>query len=110
MDDDAPSCILLPLSGRGVLMLGFFVVLALPAAHSGALIVTACEAGAKLESNVESGGSTDETAPIEGILDRAPKVGVPTRLVVDVPIRVTGIRVHSKMPIVRSSQMPHPNS
>ncbi len=106
----ASSRILVPLSGRAVPILGFFVSLAVPAADSAALIVTACEAGAKLESKVNTGVSTNETAPIEGILDRAPKVGVPTRLVVDVPIRVTGVRVHSKMPIVRSSPMPHPNS
>ncbi len=54
----------------------------------------ASEAGAKLDSDVLKGGGSDETALIQSILDRAPKLGA-LKLVVDGPILVSGLRVHS---------------
>jgi hypothetical protein len=59
-----------------------------------ARIVIASESGAKLDSDVIKGGGTDDTALIQGILDRAPKLGS-LKLVVDGPILVTGLTVHS---------------
>lgn len=48
---------------------------ALHAAPSAApRIVIASEAGAKLDSDVTTGGGTDDTALIQCILDRAPKI------------------------------------
>ena len=38
-------------------------------------IIVASEAGAKLDSDVNKGGGTDDTALIQSILDRAPKLG-----------------------------------
>ena len=57
-------------------------------------IVIASEAGAKLDSDVTTGGGTDDTALIQSILDRAPKLGS-LKLVVDGPILVAGLKVHS---------------
>lgn len=64
-----------------------------------ARIVTASEAGAKLDSDVTKGGGTDDTALIQAILDRAPKVGT-LKLVVDGPVLVSGLKVHSNTTIV----------
>jgi len=61
-------------------------------------IITASEAGAKLDSDVTQGGGTDDTALIQGILDRAPKLGT-LKLIVDGPILVTGLKVHSNTTI-----------
>ena len=63
-----------------------------------ALIVVASEAGAKLDSDVNKGGGTDDTALIQGVLDRAPKLGS-LRLVVDGAILVKGLKVHSNTTI-----------
>ena len=63
-----------------------------------ARIVIASESGAKLDSDVIKGGGTDDTALIQGILDRAPKLGS-LKLVVDGPILVTGLTVHSNTTI-----------
>ena len=60
--------------------------------------VIASEAGAKLDSDVTKGGGTDETALIQGILDRAPKLGS-LKLVVDGAILVKGLKVHSNTTI-----------
>jgi polygalacturonase len=57
-------------------------------------VVIASEAGAKLDSNVETGGGTDDTALIQSILDRAPKLGS-LRLIVDGAILVKGLKIHS---------------
>jgi len=54
-------------------------------------IIIASEAGAKLDSDVTKGGGTDDTALIQGILDRAPKVGT-LKLVVDGAILVKGLK------------------
>jgi hypothetical protein len=61
-------------------------------------IIIASEAGAKLDSDVTKGGGADDTALIQGILDRAPKLGT-LKLVVDGPILVTGLKVHSNTTI-----------
>jgi hypothetical protein len=61
-------------------------------------IIVASEAGAKLDSDVSKGGGTDDTALIQGILDRAPKLGS-LRLIVDGAILVRGLKVHSNTTI-----------
>lgn len=61
-------------------------------------VVIASEAGAKLDSDVTKGGGTDDTALIQGILDRAPKLGS-LKLVVDGAILVKGLKVHSNTTI-----------
>jgi hypothetical protein len=61
-------------------------------------IVIASEAGAKLDSDVTKGGGTDNTALIQGILDRAPKLGS-LKLVVDGAILVKGLEIHSNTTI-----------
>jgi hypothetical protein len=61
-------------------------------------IIIASEAGAKLDSDVGKGGGTDDTALIQGILDRAPNLGA-LKLVVDGAILVRGLRVHSNTTI-----------
>ena len=61
-------------------------------------IIIASEAGAKLDSDVTKGGGTDDTALIQSILDRAPKLGT-LKLIVDGPILVTGLKVHSNTTI-----------
>ena len=63
-----------------------------------ARVVIASEAGAKLDSNVETGGGTDDTALIQSILDRAPKLGS-LKLIVDGAILVKGLKVHSNTTI-----------
>ena len=68
------------------------------APSSDARIIVASEAGAKLDSDVTKGGGTDDTALIQGILDRAPKLGS-LKLIVDGPILVTGLKVHSNTTI-----------
>jgi hypothetical protein len=61
-------------------------------------IIIASESGAKLDSDVTQGGGTDDTALIQSILDRAPKLGT-LKLIVDGPILVTGLKVHSNTTI-----------
>ena len=68
------------------------------APSTNAHIVIASEAGAKLDSDVNKGGGTDDTALIQSILDRAPKLGS-LKLVVDGPILVSGLKVHSNTTI-----------
>ena len=63
-----------------------------------ARIVIASEAGAHLDSDVNKGGGTDDTALIQAILDRAPKLGA-LKLVVDGAILVKGLKVHSNTTI-----------
>jgi len=63
-----------------------------------ARIIIASEAGAKLDSDVTKGGGTDDTVLIQGILDRAPKLGS-LKLVVDGAILVKGLKVHSNTTI-----------
>lgn len=61
-------------------------------------VIVASEAGAKLDSDVTKGGGTDDTTLIQSILDRAPKLGS-LKLIVDGPILVTGLKVHSNTTI-----------
>jgi hypothetical protein len=61
-------------------------------------IIIASEAGAKLDSDVTKGGGTEDTALIQSILDRAPKLGS-LKLVVDGAILVKGLKVHSSTTI-----------
>lgn len=61
-------------------------------------IIIASEAGAKLDSDVTKGGGTDDTTLIQGILDRAPKLGA-IKLIVDGAILVRGLKVHSNTTI-----------
>jgi hypothetical protein len=61
-------------------------------------VVIAGEAGAKLDSNVVTGGGSDDTALIQAILDRAPELGS-LKLIVDGAILVRGLRVHSNTTI-----------
>ena len=68
------------------------------APSTNAHIVIASEAGAKLDSDVNKGGGTDDTTLIQSILDRAPKLGS-LKLVVDGPILVSGLKVHSNTTI-----------
>ena len=61
-------------------------------------IVIASEAGAKLDSDVTKGGGSDDTALVQSILDRAPKLGA-LKLVLDGPALVSGLKVHSNTTI-----------
>ena len=61
-------------------------------------IVIASQAGAHLDSDVSTGGGTDDTQLIQEILDRAPKLGS-LKLVVDGAILVKGLKVHSNTTI-----------
>jgi hypothetical protein len=63
-----------------------------------ARIIIASEVGAKLDSDVNKGGGTDDTALIQSILDRAPKLRS-LKLVVDGAILVRGLKVHSNTTI-----------
>ena len=63
-----------------------------------ARIVIASQAGAKLDSDVVRGGGTDDTALIQSILDRAPRLGSLT-LLVDGAILTSGLRIHSNTTI-----------
>ncbi|MEI6712564.1 MAG: hypothetical protein WCO60_02355 [Verrucomicrobiota bacterium] len=78
-------------------LLAFLLFVPLAALHSAlsadARIVIASEAGAKLDCNVSKGGGTDDTALIQDILDRAPKLGS-LKLVVDGPVLVKGLKVY----------------
>jgi hypothetical protein len=67
------------------------------ATSTDARIVIASEAGAHLDSDVNKGGA-DDTALIQAILDRAPKLGA-LKLVVDGAILVKGLKVHSNTTI-----------
>lgn len=67
------------------------------AAEPGRIIV-ASQAGAHLDSSVTTGGGTDDTAVIQGILDRAPQLGSLT-LIVDGAILTSGLRIHANTTI-----------
>ena len=80
------------------LLLAPLAALHAAAPSTDARIIIASEAGAKLNSDVTKGGGTDETALIQSILDRAPQLGT-LKLIVDGPILVTGLKVHSNTTI-----------
>lgn len=60
--------------------------------------VVASEA-AKLDSNVYTGGGTDDTAALQAVLDKAPEMGG-LHLIMDGAALVTGLRLHSNTTIV----------
>lgn len=61
-------------------------------------VVYASQIGAKLDSNVVTGGGTDDTAALQAALDQAPKLGS-LRLVMDGAARVHGLTIHSNTTI-----------
>ncbi len=80
-----------------------FLLLSISMAHVTAAKTTphfvyASQAGAHLDSDVSTGGGTDDTQIIQEILDRAPKLGS-LKLVVDGAILVKGLKVHSNTTI-----------
>ena len=81
-----------------VLLFTSLLLMAAPTATSNPRIIVASEAGAKLDSDVTKGGGTDDTALIQGILDRAPQLGSLT-LIVDGAILTSGLRIHSNTTI-----------
>ena len=56
--------------------------------------ITASQAGAKLNSNVVTGGGTDDTAALQQVLDRAKESGG-VHLVMDGAALITGLRIYS---------------
>ena len=61
-------------------------------------VIFASSAGAKLDSNVYTGGGTDDTAVLQEILDRAPSMGS-LYLIMDGAALVSGLRIHSNTTI-----------
>ena len=61
-------------------------------------IVFASQTGAKLDSNVISGGGTDDTKIIQEILDKAPGLGN-LHLIMDGAALVRGLKIHSNTTI-----------
>lgn len=56
--------------------------------------VYASKAGCALDSNLDTGGGTDDTAALQAVLDSAPTKGT-LRLVIEKPALITGLRVAS---------------
>lgn len=69
-----------------------------PVPRRGRITVLASEAGAKLDSNVETGGGTDDTDALQAILDSAPNVGS-LHLILDGAALVRGLKIHSNTTI-----------
>jgi hypothetical protein len=61
-------------------------------------IVLASETGAKLDSNVETGGGTDDTEILQAVLDKAVEWGT-LHLIMDGAALTAGLRVHSNTTI-----------
>lgn len=61
-------------------------------------IILASQAGAKLDSNVYSGGGTDDTEAIQRILDKAPETGT-LHLIMDGAALIRGLNIHSNTTI-----------
>lgn len=61
-------------------------------------VIYASQTGAKLDSNVLTGGGTDDTAALQAALDQAPKLGR-LKLVMDGAARVQGLTVHANTTI-----------
>lgn len=66
-------------------------------------IIYASECGAKLNSNVYTGGGDDDTAAIQAILDKAPELGS-LHLIIDGATLVSGLKVHSNTTIECKNQ------
>lgn len=60
-------------------------------------IVYASQTGAKLDSDVQIGGGTDDTKALQDVLDEAQNGGV--HLIMDGAARITGLRLHSNTTI-----------
>ncbi len=65
-----------------------------PDAHAAGASVLASSAGARLDSNLMTGGGTDDTAVLQRILDGA-AAGKSVHLIVDGPALVSGLNIHS---------------
>ncbi len=63
----------------------------------------ASQAGAMLDSDVLTGGGTDDTAALQAVLDRAPALGG-VHLIVDGAARVTGLTVYGNTTIACPNQ------
>jgi len=70
----------------------------LPSNTSGSKIIFASQTGAKLDSNVISGGGTDDTKIIQSILDKAPEMGN-LHLIMDGAALIGGLNIHSNTTI-----------
>jgi hypothetical protein len=70
----------------------------IPEKKSSSHIIFASQAGAKLNSNVFTGGGTDDTEAIQKILDKAPEIGT-LHLVMDGAALVRGLNIHSNTTI-----------
>jgi len=57
-------------------------------------IIHASQAGARLDSNVTTGGGSDDTVALQRVLDRAQTDGG-VHLVMDGAALITGLQVHS---------------
>ena len=68
------------------------------ASAEGRHIVLASQTGAKLDSNVETGGGTDDTDILQAVLDKAIEWGS-LHLIVDGAALTAGLRVHSNTTI-----------
>lgn len=62
------------------------------------LIVFASQTGAKLDSNVHTGGGTDDTKILQSVLDQAPEMGS-LHLIMDGAALITGINIRSNTTI-----------
>lgn len=65
---------------------------------TGPRIVIASQAGAKLDSNVETGGGTDDTEVLQAVLDKAVEWGS-LHLIMDGAALTAGLRVHANTTI-----------
>ena len=68
------------------------------AGRSGRITILASEAGAKLDSNVETGGGTDDTEILQSLLDKAAEWGA-LHLILDGAALVRGLKIHSNTTI-----------
>jgi len=69
-----------------------------PAAKKSTPIIYASETGAKLDADVLLGGGTDDTAPLQAVLDSALETGG-IYLVMDGAARITGLTLHANTTI-----------
>jgi hypothetical protein len=81
-----------------VLALGVFLLLPQEAPATASTLVLASAAGAKLDSNLMSGGGTDDTAALQRWLDGAAN-GKGVHLVIDGPALVSGLNVYGNTTI-----------
>lgn len=68
------------------------------ATRCGRITVLASQAGAKLDSNVETGGGTDDTDVLQAVLDKAAEWGS-LHLILDGAALVRGLKIHSNTTI-----------